>query len=234
MKGSLYLIPSLLGEAAVDLSVPSSVKDLINRIDHYIVESEKSARRYLIKLGIKKSIDELKFYVCDEHTPNRDFSAFLEPLLQGKNMGIISDAGCPAIADPGAEIVLMAHYSGIRVVPLVGPSSIILALMASGLNGQKFCFHGYLPADKNDRIKKLRELERESDTKSQTQIFIETPYRNLKLLEDMLSHCNTETLLCIACDVTLGTEYIATKSVKEWKKNIPDIHKKPTVFLMYS
>lgn len=234
MNGILYLIPSPLGEASVDFSVPRPVQEIINGIDDYIVESEKSARRFLIKLGIKKAIDELNFFLLNEHTKDKDLRKFLEPLLLGKNMGLISDAGCPAIADPGSEIVLLAHYSGVRVVPLVGPSSIILALMSSGLNGQKFCFHGYLPAERGERIKKIRELEMESAAKSQTQAFIEAPYRNQKLLEDILSNGKAETLLCIACDITLPSEFILTRSVKEWKKQIPDINKRPTVFLMYA
>lgn len=234
MKGALYLIPSTLGDARVDSSVPQSIKEIANTIDNFIVESEKSARRYLVKLGIKKPIDELNFFLLDEHTKNKDFAKFLEPLLKGKDMGLISDAGCPAIADPGAEIVLLAHYAGIRVVPLVGPSSIILALMSSGLNGQKFCFHGYLPAERSERIKKIKEIERESEIKSQTQVFIEAPYRNQKMLEDILSNCRMETLLGIACDITLPSEFILTKSIKEWKKKIPDINKRPAIFLMYS
>lgn len=234
MKGILYLIPSTLGETTIDFSVPHSVKEIAINLDDFIVESEKSARRFLIKAGIKKTIDSLNFYVLDEHTKTQDFSNFIQPMLGGKNMGLISDAGCPAIADPGAEIVLLAHYAGIRVIPLVGPSSIILALMGSGLNGQKFCFHGYIPAERLQRIKKIKDLENESGSKNQTQIFIEAPYRNQKLLEDILSNCKGETLLCIACDITNPDEFILTKSVKEWKKHVPEINKRPTVFLICS
>lgn len=234
MKGILYLIPSPLGDAPVDFSIPHSVKEIVNGIDNYIVESEKSARRFLIKLGINKAIDELNFFLLNEHTRDRDFEKLLRPLLLGKNMGLISDAGCPAIADPGAEVVLLAHGSGVRVIPLAGPSSIILALMSSGLNGQKFCFHGYLPAERHGRIKKIKELEQESDSENQTQVFIEAPYRNQKLLEDILGNCKTETLLCIACDITLPAEFIMTKSVGEWKKKIPDINKRPAIFLIYA
>lgn len=234
MNGILYLIPSTLGESPVDYSVPPHVKQLINSIDCFLVESEKAARRFLIKAGYNKPIENLDFRELNEHTREKDLNSFLEPLLAGKNMGVISDAGCPAVADPGAEVVLLAHYRGIRVVPMVGASSIMLALMSSGLNGQKFCFHGYLPAEREPRIKKIKEIEKESGIKNQTQVFIEAPYRNQKLLEDVLQHCTGNTLLCIACDLTLPTEFISTKSIKDWKKNVPGINKRPVVFLLQS
>lgn len=231
MKGILYLIPATLGEEGQpDFSVPEKVKEIVISIDNFIVESEKSARRFLLKLG--KKINKLNVQILNEHTKPEDFKKFLDPVFSGKNIALISDAGCPAVADPGSEIVLLAHYSGIRVVPMVGASSIILALMSSGLNGQKFSFHGYLPAERNSRIKKIKEIERESFTKNQTQIFIEAPYRNQKLLEDILQNCKRDTLLGIACEITLPSEFIRTKNISEWKKNIPDINKKPTVFLM--
>ncbi len=235
MKGILYLIPSMLGDIApVDISVPPLIKEIVNLIDNYIVESEKSSRRFLIKCGVKKPIDELNFYLLNEHSKAEDCKKYILPLLEGKNMGLISDAGCPAIADPGAEIVALAHNKGIRVVPLTGASSIMLALMASGFNGQKFSFHGYLPVERNERIKKIKELEQESQAKKQTQIFIEAPYRNQKLAEDILQNCKQETLLCIACDITLPTEFIHTKNILQWKKQVPEINKRPIVFLIYA
>lgn len=234
MKGTLYLIPSALGDTSPDVSVPAAVKEIINSIDHYIVEGEKSARRFLKKIGIRKDIGELDFVLLNEHSRPAEFSQLLKPLREGKNVGLLSEAGCPATADPGSEIVLMAHREGIRVVPMVGASSIILAVMASGLNGQNFSFIGYLPVERHHRIKKIREIERESGIKNQTQVFIETPYRNVKLLEDILGNCRPETVLCIACNITLPSEFIATKTIQEWKGSVPDINKKPAVFLIHS
>ena len=231
-RGTLYLIPTTLGETEIDLVIPNQIKNIINTIDEYIVENEKSARRYLRKLGIKKPLDEIVLHPLNEHTPPEVFSSYLKSIEEGKNIGIISEAGCPAIADPGAEIVKLAHQKNIKVAPLVGPSSILLALMASGFNGQNFCFHGYLPKERNERIKKLKELERTAQQKNQTQIFIETPYRNQHILEDIIANCNSTTQLCIACDVSLPDEFIQTKTVNEWKKRIPNINKRPAVFLL--
>nr|MBA3706349.1 SAM-dependent methyltransferase [Bacteroidota bacterium] len=203
---------------------------IINTIDEYIVENEKSARHYLKKLGIQKSLQEIILHPLNQHTPAQEISAYLNSISLGKNIGIISEAGCPGIADPGAEVVKAAHEKHITVVPLVGPSSIFLALMASGFNGQQFTFNGYLPKERAERIKKIKELERLAQ-KEYTQLFIETPYRNVNMLEDILASCNGATRLCIACDITLPTEFIKTKTISSWKKQIPDISKRPAIFL---
>lgn len=235
-KGTLYLIPSTLGdESSIDSVLPPHVKEVADTITHFIVENEKSARHFLKKLGLKTPLQQINLYLLNEHTDIKktDLSTFLQPIMNGLDMGVLSDAGCPAIADPGADIVQVAHEKNIKVVPLVGPSSILLALMASGFNGQSFIFHGYLPRERPDRIKKLKELEQESVRKRQTQLFIETPYRNQHMLEDILSSCDRNTQLCIATDITLGTEFISSKTIQEWKKQVPQINKRPTIFLIY-
>ena len=231
--GTLYLIPSTIGNSAIDKVIPFYVKEMINSIDEYIVENEKSARYFLKKSEIKIPLHNLKLYPLNEHISIEEISNYLSPILQGKNMGLISEAGCPAVADPGAEIVKMAHKKNIKVIPLVGSSSILLALMASGMNGQNFAFIGYIPRDKNEKLKKIKELEKESFIKKQTQIFIEAPYRNQHLLEDIVSTCANDTQLCIATDITLDSEFISTKSIHEWKKPLPLINKRPTIFLIY-
>ncbi len=233
-KGILYLIPTTLGETAETAEViPTKINLLINTIDEYIVENEKTARHYLKKLGIKKPLQEIVLHALNQHTATIEISGYLKSINEGKSIGVISEAGCPGVADPGSEVVRLAHLNNIQVIPLVGPSSILLALMASGFNGQSFAFNGYLPKERGDRIKKIKELEKLVYNKSQTQLFIETPYRNMHLLEDILSNCDAKTRLCIACDITLPTEYIKTKSIGEWKKQIPDIAKRPTLFLIY-
>ncbi len=233
MKGKLYLIPVTLGDTVVSDVIPEKVVRVINTIDHYIVEDERSARRYLKKAGILKPIQELVFYPLDKHKPSEEKGNFLHILEQGKDVGLLSEAGCPAVADPGADIVRIAHNKGIVVVPLAGPSSIILALMASGLNGQNFAFRGYIPVPKQERLKKIKDLESISARENQTQIFIETPYRNQYLLEDILASASPSTKLCIACDLTLDTEFVQTKSIQEWGKQLPEIHKRPTIFLLH-
>lgn len=233
-NGILYLIPATLGDTAETADViPVKVNQLINTIDEYIVENEKSARHYLKKMGIKKPLQEIVLHPLNQHTEAKDISTYLTSLGQGKNMGIISEAGCPGIADPGAEVVKLAHEKNITVCPLVGPSSILLALMASGFSGQHFAFYGYLPKERNERIKKIKELEKAAQQKKQTQLFIETPYRNNHMLDDILTSCEGNTLLCIACDITLHTEFIKTKTVAAWKKQVPDINKRPAIFLIY-
>jgi 16S rRNA (cytidine1402-2'-O)-methyltransferase len=233
-KGILYLIPTTLGDTGETMDViPVKVNQIINTIDEYIVENEKSARHYLKKIGIKKPLQEIILHPLNQHTEAKDLSTYLNSIAVGKNIGIISEAGCPGVADPGAEVVKQAHYRNIKVVPLVGPSSILLALMASGFNGQSFTFNGYLPKERGERIKKIKDLERLAQQKDQTQLFIETPYRNTHLVDDILSTCDSKTMLCIACDITLPTEFIKTKSVSEWKKQIPEINKRPTIFLLY-
>ena len=233
MSAKIYLIPTTLGDSPIVNVIPSYVVDIINSTNHYIVENIKTARRYLIKAGIKTKIDDLTFFELNKHTSPEEFESYLNPIKENYNIGIISEAGTPGVADPGADIVAIAHRRNIPVVPLVGPSSILLSVMASGLNGQSFAFVGYLPIKKNERIKRIKELERRSQIENQTQLFIEAPYRNQHLLEDIIVNCCAETKLCIAADITLETEFIKTKSVKEWKKGIPNLHKIPTIFLIH-
>ena len=233
-KGKLYLIPTTLGDTAETADViPLKVNELINTIDEYIVENEKSARHYLKKIGIKKPLQEIVLHPLNQHTQAHEISSYLNSIQQGKDIGVISEAGCPGVADPGADVVKLAHEKNIDVIPLVGPSSILLSLMASGFNGQNFAFNGYLPKERAERIKKIKDLEMLVYKRKQTQMFIETPYRNMHLLEDILNSCENKTKLCIACDITLPTEFIKTKSVFDWKKQLPDINKRPTIFLIY-
>lgn len=233
MSAKIYLIPTTLGDSPVENVIPKYIVDIINQTEHYIVENIKTARRYLIKAGIKTKIDDLTFYELNKHSSPNEYASYLNPIKENQNIGIISEAGTPGVADPGADIVAIAHRRNIPVVPLVGPSSILLSVMASGLNGQNFAFVGYLPIKKPERIKRIKELERRSQVENQTQLFIETPYRNQHLLEDIISNCSSETKLCIASDITLETEFIKTKSVKEWEKGIPNLHKRPTIFLIH-
>lgn len=229
----MYLIPAPLGDYAdFEKIFPPFISHIINSIDNYIVENERTARRYLRKLNIQKQIESLNFFLLNEHTPPQEVISYINPLLEGKNMGLISEAGVPCVADPGAEAVALAHKNNIRVVPLTGPSSILLALMASGLSGQNFAFNGYLPVDKNLRIKAIKELERQSITKKQSQLFIETPYRNKNILQDVVEHCHPQTKLCIACDITLPQEFIKTKTIEAWKKQLPDLHKRPAIYIL--
>lgn len=233
MSAKIYLIPTTLGNSPVENVIPQYVVDIINQTNHYIVENIKTARRYLIKAGIKTKIDDLTFFELNKHTPVENYELFLNPIKENKNIGIISEAGTPGVADPGADIVSMAHRKNIPVVPLVGPSSILLSVMASGLNGQNFAFVGYIPVKKHERIKKLKELEKRSKLENQTQLFIETPYRNQHLLNDILTTCNPETMLCIAADITLESEFIKTKKIKDWRKGLPDLKKRPAIFLIH-
>jgi 16S rRNA (cytidine1402-2'-O)-methyltransferase len=232
MPGKLYLIPSLLGDSAPEEVLPQSVFRVINRVDHYIAENVRSARRFLIKAGSKVKIDDIKFYELNKYTPDTDLAGFLEPAAAGSEMGLLSEAGVPCIADPGAKITAIAHRMGIRVVPLAGPSSVILALMASGMNGQSFIFHGYLPVKQNERIQAIKRIERDSKSNGQSQIFMETPYRNISMLEDLVKVCDPATLLCIACDITLESEFILTREISGWAKKKPDIHKRPAIFIL--
>jgi len=230
--GHLYLFPVPLGEAAISLSLPASNLEIMQSIRVFIVEEIRTARRFLKKSGYTASIDTITFFELNEHTPPEELTEYLQPALQGENIGMISEAGLPCIADPGSMIVSLAHKLGIRVVPLVGPSSILLALMSSGLNGQHFEFHGYLPVKNDNRIMAIRKLEKEMFRTGKSQIFIETPYRNRSLLESLLRICHPETLLCIATDLNLETESILTRPVKMWKNRIPDVDKHPTVFIL--
>jgi len=233
MSGVLYLIPNTLGECDLEQVLPSVNFKIIKEIKHFIVEDVRTARRFLKKVDKEINIDELQFFTLNKHTSPEEISGYLSPLKTGSNVGIISEAGCPAIADPGAEIVRIAQAKNYRVVPLVGPSSILLALMASGFNGQSFAFTGYLPIQGNERIQTIKQLEKRAQHERQSQLFIETPYRNMKILEDILNTCQPNTQLCIACDITLESEYIKTKSIAEWKKEkLPDLNKRPCIFLI--
>jgi 16S rRNA (cytidine1402-2'-O)-methyltransferase len=231
-KGTLYMIPVTLGETAINRVIPELNNELINDIDIYIVENIKTARRFLKKAGILKPINELTFFELNKRTQSTDLPTYLKPIAEGKNIGVLSEAGCPGVADPGADIVALAQQQKIKVVPLVGPSSILLALMASGFNGQSFCFNGYLPKDQKDRTRKLKELEKLAKIKQQTQLFIETPFRNSHVIEDIIKNCFSTTKLCIAIDITLQTEQIYTKTVEEWKTTKINLHKRPCIFLI--
>jgi 16S rRNA (cytidine1402-2'-O)-methyltransferase len=233
--GTLYFIPVTLGDDNIQITIPAEVVKITQQLDEFIVENEKTARHFLSIFKHPKPIRELSFKTLNEHTTDKELPALLSSLLAGKDIGLMSEAGCPGIADPGAKIAALAHQKGIRVAPLVGPSSILLSLMASGLNGQQFSFLGYIPTDKVARLQALKNIEKHSKTNQETQIFIETPYRNQHMLEDILSSCNGETRLCIACNISLADEYIVTKRIKDWKQStLPELHKKPTVFLILS
>lgn len=233
VKGTLYLIPVTLGDDIITKALPPDVVGIAQNLDTFIVENEKTARRFLSAIKIAKPVREINLLVLNEHTTEKELPALLAPLLQGKNVGLMSEAGCPGIADPGAQLAALAHRQDIRVTPLVGPSSILLSLMASGFNGQRFTFLGYIPSDKGARVLKLKEIEKNSQRLNETQIFIETPYRNQHLLEDILANCNPATKLCVARNVSLQTELIISKSIAAWKQlELPDLHKQPTVFLL--
>jgi len=230
--GKLYLIPSLLADTDLDKVLPQFNLEIINTIDIYIVEQVRTARRFLKQCGILKPIDELTFTEIGTHHDIKDFKIVLAPCLEGKSIGLLSEAGLPCIADPGARIVEKAHEMNIQVVPLVGPSSLMLALMASGFNGQSFCFQGYLPIDKHERSEKIKQLEAISLKLKQTQIFIETPYRNHQMLESLLTNCYPETKICVAVDLTALTQEIYSFPVREWRKKTLNFHKRPAVFLL--
>ncbi len=231
---TLYLIPTMLGETE-DLSsvLPAGNAEIITGLKYFIVENLRTARRFLKKVNRDINIDELTFFELNKHTKPEEVSQFLQPLKAGNDVGIISEAGCPAIADPGADVVALAQKLNFRVVPLVGPSSILLSLMASGFNGQSFAFLGYLPVQQGDRVKALKKMESRIYSEDQTQIFIETPYRNMKMLDDILATCQPNTKLCVAADITLETEYIKTNPISVWKKQKPNLNKRPCIFLLY-
>ena len=234
LSNSLYLIPVTLGETEIRSVLPDYNHDVIVQIKHFIVENIRSARRFLKKVEKTIDIDELTFYELNRHTDRKIIGEYLKPLEQGQAVGIISEAGCPAIADPGADVVAIAQSRGFKVVPLVGPSSIIMSLMASGFNGQSFAFNGYLPVDVAGRVKALKKLENKVYNEDQSQIFIETPYRNSKMLETMLSALRPNTKICVAAGITTDQEFIVTKTVEKWKKSkMPDFEKVPCVFLIY-
>lgn len=233
METALYLLPVTLGDTAIDKVLPAYNAGIIREIKHFIVEDVRSARRFLKKVDREIDIDTLSLSL-NKHTSPEDISGYLNPLAEGHSMGVISEAGCPAVADPGADVVAIAQRRNLKVVPLVGPSSIILSVMASGFNGQSFAFHGYLPIEPNERSKRLKELEGRIYSEHQTQLFIETPYRNHKMLDDILKACRPQTKLCIAANITCEGEYIKTRTVKEWKGiALPDLSKIPCIFLLY-
>ncbi len=228
--GKLYLIPAPLGDNALD-PIPEYVKPAVASLTHFVVEQEKTARRYLKAYGYPHPLNDLVLYPLNKHTTDDEIMEYILPMLAGTSMGLISEAGMPCIADPGATIVEMAHQSKIQVVPLSGPSSILLALVASGFNGQEFAFNGYLPIKHPERKQKLQELERLAQ-RGQTQLFMDTPFRNKQLLDDLIQCCRPDTRLCIACDLTLETEYIRTMSLSDWKKSKENLHKRPAIFIL--
>lgn len=231
--GKLYLIPTRLGDNPPLEVLPISVKKIIELVDDYIVENEKSARRFIKIIDSRKQQSTLKFEILNKYTQAEEIQHFLDTCKRGKSMGLLSEAGCPGIADPGADIVKLAHENNIQVIPLVGPSSIILALMSSGMNGQSFAFNGYIPIDKSERKTALKKMERISHEQNQTQLFIETPYRNNKIIEDICNALHPQTRVCIACDLTLPTEYIKTLTVNEWKHVNIDLNKRPAIFVIH-
>jgi 16S rRNA (cytidine1402-2'-O)-methyltransferase len=233
--GVLYLIPVTLGDDDIAKALPPDVVSIAQKLDTFVVENEKTARRMLGLIKTVKPVRELTLLTLNEHSTEKELPALLAPLLAGKDVGLMSEAGCPGIADPGAKLAELAHRKGIRVAPLVGPSSILLGLMASGFNGQRFTFMGYLPSEKAARVQKLKEIEKVSQKNHETQIFIETPYRNQHMLEDILANCHPETRLCVACNISLATESIISKSISVWRSSaLPDLHKQPCVFLLLS
>ena len=233
MIPALYLIPNLLGETPVEQVLPAYNHEIIMGIRHFIVEDVRTARRFLKLVDRSIDIDQLTFYTLNKHTNPEEVASMLKPLEEGSPMGVISEAGCPAVADPGADVVAIAQRKGLKVVPLVGPSSIILAVMGSGFNGQSFAFNGYLPIEPDERIKTLKKLEQRAYSENQTQLFIETPYRNAKMMADILKACRPQTRLCIAAGLTTKDEYIQTRTVKEWRGQLPDLSKIPCIFLIY-
>lgn len=232
--GTLYLIPVMLGDTSADHVLPASVLRAVSLLDDYVVENSKAARKLIKAICPEKKQSTLNLFELNKHTDSQSIKSFLQPLTEGKDMGLMSDAGCPGVADPGAAIVALAHQKGIKVVPLTGPSSILLSLMASGMNGQSFAFHGYLPIDKSEKKNKIKQLEKISVEQNQSQLFIETPYRNNQMLDDLMKFLHPNTSLCVACDITLKTEFIVTKKVSEWKKSKPDLHKRPCIFIFYA
>lgn len=231
--GQLFLVPNTIGESTITGVIPSEVIEIIRNLRVFATENPKNTIRYLKKIDKSIRIDELVFLDLNEHSDRKQVEYCLSWLEKG-DVGIISEAGCPGIADPGAELVALAQQKHYPVVPLVGPSSILLALIASGCNGQNFSFNGYLPVKENERAKALRRFEKQSSEENRTQIFIETPYRNMKLFQEMLSLLSPDTRLSIACDITTDKEYIRTMTVREWKKQTPDLHKRPAIFILYA
>lgn len=233
MQASLFLIPVTLGETEHRNVLPEYNREVIIELKYFIVENIRTARRFLKKMEPSIDIDSLTFYELNKHTSPDDVAGYLAPMARGESVGVISEAGCPAVADPGADVVAIAQRKNYKVVPLVGPSSILMSVMGSGFNGQSFAFHGYLPIDAAERTNMIKKLEQRIYSENQTQLFIETPYRNNKLAEELVRTCRPSTLMCIASNITCEDEYIKTRSVKEWAGKIPDLSKKPTIFLIY-
>jgi 16S rRNA (cytidine1402-2'-O)-methyltransferase len=232
-RGRLYLIPTTLGEMDPSDVLPQTVKRAIELLDYYVVENQKDARKFIKNISPEKVQSTLKLSELNKHTEPSEHLKMLSPCLNGIDMGLMSDAGCPGVADPGAVIVKIAHEKGIKVIPLVGPSSILMAMMASGMNGQNFAFNGYLPIEKSEKKTALKNLEKLSEDKNQSQLFIETPYRNNKMLEDVLIALHPNTRLCVAADITLPTEFIKTQRISEWKKSKVDLHNRPAIFIIH-
>ncbi|MFI3297543.1 MAG: SAM-dependent methyltransferase [bacterium] len=230
---SLFLIPTTLSDSPLDRVLPNNNSNIIKSTKFFIVENVRTARRFLKQVDRDIDIDTLQFFELNKHTDAKVIASYLDPLKGGNDVGIISEAGCPAIADPGADVVAIAQKRKYNVVPLVGPSSILMSLMASGFNGQSFAFQGYLPIEKSDRTARLKQLEKRVYSEHQTQIFIETPYRNIQLLEEMCKTLQPQTKLCVAVDITSKTEEIRTLSIADWKKQKIELHKRPCVFLIY-
>lgn len=230
---TLYLIPTLLADDTDAEVLPLHIREVIQKTDTYFVENVRSARRFITGLKTSRIIDETQFFDLDKDTPPADTRRQMQELTERKrNAGVLSEAGCPGVADPGAVVVGMAHMLGWRIEPLVGPSSILLALMASGMSGQSFVFHGYLPIERQDRARAVRHLEKEAQQRQQTQIFMETPYRNDALFADVVANCQPNTRLCVACNLTAPDAFVRTLTIREWKTQTPDLRKKPTVFLL--
>lgn len=232
--GKLYLLPALLGATTAEQVIPEGTLEIVRTIRFFVVENVRTARRMLSKMHMPCPIDELTFVELDKHNPqNPDLMTYLGPALDGNNIGLMSEAGTPCVADPGALIVELAHQAGIKVVPLTGPNAMILALMASGFNGQSFCFHGYLPIKNPERIQKIKSLERQSLANDETEMFIETPFRNNAMIEELVKNCHPNTMLCVASNITMEDETIVSKPISQWKKMRYDWNKKPAVFLIY-
>lgn len=230
--GKLYLIPTVIAPDTHEQALPAAVKATVNTLKYFLVENVRTARRFLSAWGVEQSISSLHFEVLDKRTDEGELKRLFAPIWRGEDIGVMSEAGCPGVADPGALAVAYAHRHNVEVVPLVGPSSFLLALMGSGFSGQSFTFHGYLPIDKGQRVKAIRKLEKQSQEWKQTQIFMETPYRNNQLLDALLKSCHPDTQLCIARNLTGADELLKTKTIKMWKPQKPDLHKVPVVFLL--
>ncbi len=232
-RGILYLIPTTLGRVDPSATIPQGVRDILDQVDELVVESEGEAMRFLGWLGLKRPLQEITLHILDNETPQSEIPRLLAGIEEGKSIGVMSDAGCPGVADPGAQVVRLAHDRGVHVAPLVGPSSVVLALMASGANGQSFVFHGYLPSERPRRLAAIREIESDLNRSGRTQIFIEAPHRNDHLIEDLLASCSPSTRLCAAVDLTLPGELIRSESIRAWREKPLAIGKRPAIFLLY-